>query len=323
METSNRIPHQSNGDHSLPLKEGKGRVSRVSPFLVRTLTGLLFVVVMVGGILWSPLTCGFLFLLVTILGVWEFTGLVNARADVQVNRFITTVAASCLYLGFFGFAAGISAAVSLFVPWLLSIIYLLIAELYLQRENPLNNWAYSLMAQLYVALPFSLLPLLLFQHTASVPAEGVSPRAGAYIILFVFVFLWCSDSGAYCFGSLFGRHKLFPRVSPGKTWEGSVGGGLLTVAVSQLIAFSCPADAAGGEAATVFGLSPLQWAGFAVVVVVFGTWGDLVESLLKRKLGIKDSGRILPGHGGMLDRFDSSLLAIPAAVAYLSVLSLL
>ena len=320
METSNRIPRQSDGDHSLPLREGGGRVS---PFLTRTLTGIVFVAVMVGGILWSPLTCGVLFLLITVLSVWELTGLVNARPDVQVNRFITTVAASCLYLGFFGFAAGISAAVSLFVPWLLSIIYLMIAELYLQRENPLNNWAYALMAQLYVALPFSLLTLLLFQHAASVSVEELSPRAGAYIILFIFIFLWCSDTGAYCCGSLFGRHKLFPRVSPGKTWEGSVGGGLLTVAVSQVLAFCGPADAVGGETLTVFGLSPLQWAGFAIVVVVFGTWGDLVESLLKRKLGIKDSGNILPGHGGMLDRFDSSLLAIPAAVAYLSVLSLL
>lgn len=321
METNDKERNHSTSAPSLPSKKGEGR--GLATFLVRTLTGILFVSVMVGGILWTPLSCGLLFLLITVLSVWEFTGLVNARADVQVNRFITTVAASCLYLGFFGFATGISAAVSLFVPWLLSIIYLLIAELYLQRENPLNNWAYSLMAQLYVALPFSLLPLLLFQHAAAVSVGDVPLRAGAYIILFIFVFLWCSDTGAYCFGSLLGRHKLFPRVSPGKTWEGSVGGGLLTVAVSQLIVFFGPADAVGTEALTVFGLSPLQWAGFAVVVVVFGTWGDLVESLLKRKLGIKDSGHILPGHGGMLDRFDSSLLAIPAAMAYLSVLSLL
>ena len=285
---------QSNNNHS---KGGK-----VSNLITRTLTGILFVGVMVGGILYSPLTCALLFLLITLLSVWEFSGLVNARPDVQVNRFITTLAAVCLYLGFFGYAVGVGAAVPLFVPWL---IYLLVTELYLGRENPLNNWAYSMMAQIYVALPFSLLSLLLFQPAGEVMAVASTPRAGAYLILSIFVFLWCSDTGAYCCGSLLGKHKLFPSVSPGKTWEGSVGGGLLTVAASQLVAAYFPV------------LSAWQWAGFALVVVVFGTWGDLVESLMKRRLGIKDSGNILPGHGGMLDRFDSSLLAIPAVVSYL------
>ena len=307
-----------------------------SVFLTRTLTGILFVIVMVGGILYSPLTCALLFLVITALSVWEFTGLVNAREDVQVNRFITTVAAVCLYLGFFGYAAGIAATVPLFVPWLLSIIYLLIAELYLQRESPLNNWAYSLMAQVYVAMPFSLLPLLLFQTPDMGGTESLS-RAGAYLILFIYIFLWCNDTGAYCTGSLFGRHKLFPSVSPGKTWEGSIGGGILTVAVALLIAFLGPTDSVvesatavfssaetvPAVATTVFGLTPLQWTGFALIVVIFGTWGDLVESLFKRRLGIKDSVHILPGHGGMLDRFDSSLLAIPAVVAYLFTLAVL
>ena len=294
-------------NNSLPNREGGGRVRNL---IVRAITGIAFVAVMVGGILYSPLTCAVLFLIINMLTVWEFTGLVNAREDVQVNRFITTVAAVCLYLGFFGYAAGIAATVPLFVPWLLSVIYLLIAELYLQRESPLNNWAYSLMAQVYVALPFSLLTLLLFQVSDPSATDSL-PRAGAYLILCIFIFLWCNDTGAYCCGSLLGRHKLFPSVSPGKTWEGSIGGGVLTVAASQLVASYLPV------------LTPLEWAGFAFVVVLFGTWGDLVESLLKRRLGIKDSGNILPGHGGMLDRFDSSLLAIPAVVAYLYTLSLL
>ena len=195
-------------------------------------------------------------------------------------------------------------------------MYLLVAELYLQRENPIGNWAHSMLAQIYVALPFSLLALLLFAPTA----EGADPRTRAYLILSVFVFLWCNDTGAYCTGSLLGRHKLFPRVSPGKTWEGSIGGGVLTVVASQLIAWFGPAEMTGECSFVVFGLTPLQWAGFALTVVVFGTWGDLVESLMKRRLGVKDSGNILPGHGGMLDRFDSSLLAIPAVVCYLSCL---
>ena len=130
------------------------------------------------------------------------------------------------------------------------------------------------------------------------------------LVLAVFIFLWTNDTGAYCTGSLFGRHKLFPRVSPGKSWEGSIGGGVLCLAVSQLLSLWLPE------------LTRWEWMGFALTVVLFGTWGDLVESLFKRQLGIKDSGNILPGHGGMLDRFDSSLMAIPAVITYLLFLSI-
>ena len=121
-----------------------------------------------------------------------------------------------------------------------------------------------------------------------------------------------SGSGAYCVGSLLGRHKLFPRISPGKSWEGSIGGAVFVVAAAWAISYFLDDTM----------LTLPQWIGLGLVVVIFGTWGDLVESLFKRTLGIKDSGSILPGHGGMLDRFDSSLLAIPAAVVYLYTLSM-
>lgn len=136
------------------------------------------------------------------------------------------------------------------------------------------------------------------------------------IPLCVFIFLWANDTGAYCSGSLFGKHKLFPRVSPGKSWEGSIGGAIIVLLVAWLIGYL---DAQNGNES---GLTILQWMGLGLVVVVFGTWGDLVESLFKRTLGVKDSGNILPGHGGMLDRFDSSLMAMPAAVIYLYSLTL-
>lgn len=279
--------------------------------ITRALTGIIFVAVMVGGILYHPLSCALLFMFITILTTWEFTGLINKHANVQVSRLIATTASWVLFAAFFAYALGSSRAGLLFALWWLNIAYILISELYLKRVNPLNNWAYALMSQLYIALPFALLSQLLFvQDKAPLEAETFS-RAGAFLILSIFIFLWCSDTGAYCCGSLFGRHKLFPSVSPGKTWEGSLGGGVLTLAVSQLLAHYEPL------------LTPLQWAGFALVVVVFGTWGDLVESLFKRRLGIKDSGKILPGHGGMLDRFDSSLLAIPAIVVYLCALGVL
>ena len=276
-------------------------------FIVRTLTGIVFVATIVISFM-HPTAMILLFGLITALTVWEFTGLVNERQGVQVNRFISTVAAVYLFLAMAGYNSGMTPG-TVFIPYLISIIYLMVAELYLKAEDPINNWAYTMMAQLYIALPFSTINVLAF------------PSFGEYNMLLplsIFVFLWINDSGAYCVGSLLGRHKLFPRISPGKSWEGSIGGGVLVVIVaviiSQLIEKHMPGQST---------LSALGWAGLGLTVVVFGTWGDLVESLFKRTLGIKDSGNILPGHGGMLDRFDSSLLAIPAAVVYLFTLTLL
>lgn len=125
-----------------------------------------------------------------------------------------------------------------------------------------------------------------------------------------------NDTGAYLSGSLFGKHKLFPRISPKKSWEGSIGGGILVLIIAGVIGYY----ANSGNNTHL--LSMPEWIGLGLVVVIFGTWGDLVESLLKRTIGIKDSGNILPGHGGILDRFDSSLLAIPAATVYLYTLSI-
>ena len=134
--------------------------------------------------------------------------------------------------------------------------------------------------------------------------------------LSVFIFLWTNDTGAYCSGSLFGKHKLFPRISPAKSWEGSIGGGVFVLIAAAIVGYF----ANSGE--SLHTLNIPEWMGLGLVVAVFGTWGDLVESLFKRTIGVKDSGNILPGHGGMLDRFDSSLMAIPAAVIYLYTLQL-
>lgn len=282
--------------------------NKIQNLIVRTLTGIIFIVVMIGGILYSPLTNALLFAVITALATWEFTGIMNRQEDVELNRFITTVAALMLFLGFFGYTLSISPTLA-FLPWLVSIVYLMIAELYLQRQRPIVNWALTMMAQFYIAVPFGLLCLL---RTASDPdLYQLLHDDGAIVVLSIFVFLWCSDTGAYCTGSLIGRHKLFPRISPAKSWEGSLGGAVVALAASQVFSYYAP----------VF--NSLEWAIFALIVVLFGTWGDLIESLLKRQIGIKDSGHILPGHGGMLDRFDSSLLAIPAVFIYLCTLAIL
>ena len=279
-------------------------------FITRTITGILFVACIVVCFL-NPTAMSALFALVTGLTVWEFTGLVNNRPAVSVNRFISTVAAVYWFLAMVAFCSGLTPP-TVFIPYLVTLVYLLIAELYTKAEDPVNDWAYTMMAQLYIAVPFSLLSVLAFRSTpAGVMYTYLMP-------LSVFVFLWINDSGAYCCGSLLGRHKLFPRISPGKSWEGSIGGFVFVAAAAALIWYLTD----------LYGVNDLQlnlwqWIGLGLVVAVFGTWGDLVESLFKRTLGIKDSGNILPGHGGMLDRFDSSLMAIPAAVVYIYTLQLL
>jgi len=278
-------------------------------FIIRTITGIIFVAAIVASFL-KPEAMVLLFSIVTGLTVWEFTGLVNERDGVTINRFICTVAGVYLFFAMTYYCCdlyGGQAKSVVFIPYLVTIVYLLVAELYLKQQDPVNNWAYTMLSQMYVALPLSLINVLAFPANTSGMVTFCT-----LLPLSVFVFLWVNDSGAYCVGSLLGRHKLFPRISPGKSWEGSIGGAIFVVAAAWAISYFLD-DAM---------LTLPQWIGLGLVVVIFGTWGDLVESLFKRTLGIKDSGSILPGHGGMLDRFDSSLLAIPAAVVYLYTLSL-
>jgi len=279
-------------------------------FIVRTITAVFFVAAIVSCFL-RPEAMILLFGLVTGMTIWEFTGLVNERENVAVNQMISTVAGVYLFLAMAGYNSGMTPA-AVFIPYLVTLIYLMVAELYLKQPDPVNDWAYTMMSQMYIALPFSMLSVLAFQ------SDDTGIHYTWTVPLSVFVFLWINDTGAYLCGSLLGKHKLFPRISPGKSWEGSIGGGILVMIVAVLVWYLSEQY---GE--NPLGLSAIEWAGLGLTVVIFGTWGDLVESLFKRTLGIKDSGHILPGHGGMLDRFDSSLMAIPAAVVYLYTLSIL
>lgn len=285
---------------------------KMKNLITRSITGVLFVAIIVVCFM-RPEAMILLFALVTGLTVWEYTGLVNQIDGVTVNRFISTAAGVYLFLAIAGFCSGITPS-AVFIPYLLSVIYLFISELYTESKNAINNWAYTMLSQMYVALPLATINILAFRDIGGqVAFSYLTP-------LSIFIFLWANDTGAYCFGSLFGKHKLFPRISPGKTWEGSVGGGILVLVVAAIIGYleSSNADQMVGGST----MSIPEWMGMGLVVVFFGTWGDLVESLFKRTLGIKDSGNILPGHGGMLDRFDSSLMAMPAAVVYLYTLTL-
>ena len=280
-------------------------------FIIRTITAVFFVAAIVSSFL-RPEAMILLFALVTGLTIWEFTGLVNDREGVAVNQMISTVAGVYFFLAMAGFCSGMTPP-AVFVPYLVTLIYLMVSELYLKQEDPVHDWAYTMMGQLYIAVPFSLLNVLAFQSDA----EGI--HYVWTIPLSVFVFLWINDAGAYICGSLLGRHKLFPRISPGKSWEGSIGGGILVILVALAIPHLLPLIMS--PSSFLLSLSSIEFVGLGLVVVIFGTWGDLVESLFKRTLGIKDSGHILPGHGGMLDRFDSTLMAVPAAVVYLYTLT--
>ena len=273
-------------------------------FIIRAITGLTFAALLIGCILYHPLSLILLFSIVAALTIWEFGTIVNNHAGASMNRLISAVAGFYLVFAVGGYQLGMISTRE-FMPYLLTLIYLLVSELYRQEANPLKNWAYAFASQVYIALPFALLSVLGL-HYDSFANEM---RYDFIYPLSVFIFLWMSDTGAYLVGSLLSRYfpaKLFPRISPKKSWVGSIGGCLLClIAAWGIYAFQ-------PEYMTIW-----QWMGLAFTVCVFGTWGDLVESLLKRQVGIKDSGTILPGHGGLLDRFDSALLAIPAAVVYL------
>lgn len=276
-------------------------------FIQRAVTGVLFVIVLVGCILYSPLSFGILFTIISVLSVHEFAQLVSKSSEVSINKTITALGGAYLFLALMSFCTQQSVGARVFLPYLGLLLYMMITELYLKKKNPTGNWAYSMLSQLYVALPFALLNVLAFQNSPETGSVTYNP----ILPLSIFVFIWLSDTGChYCVGSLIGKHRLFERISPKKSWEGSIGGGIFSIASSLGFAHFFPF------------MPGWQWVGLAIVVVIFGTWGDLTESLMKRQLGIKDSGNILPGHGGMLDRFDSALMAIPAAVVYLYALTM-
>lgn len=284
-------------------------------FITRAITGVLFVAIIVVCFL-RPIAMVGLFALVTGMTVWEFTGLVNTKEDVSINRFICTAAGVFLFIAMAGFCGSITPS-SVFIPYLLTIVYLFVSGIYIKTKDPVNDWAYAMMSQMYIALPFSCISILAFRGI--VPTGEVAYNM--LLPLSIFIFLWMNDTGAYISGSLLGKHKLFPRISPGKSWEGSIGGGIIVLIVAALLSWIDSNQFLASLGAMETGMSIIEWMGLGLVVVIFGTLGDLVESLFKRTLGIKDSGNVLPGHGGMLDRFDSSLMAIPAAVIYIYTLT--
>ncbi len=266
----------------------------------RAITGILYVAVIISGICIHPLGFLALFGIITGYMLWEFYGLMGIFEQAKGKLIISCLGGLYLFAAAFLYSNDLIGH-EIFFPYLLFILYTLIAEMYdKQAVNPITNWGYIFLGQLYCAGPFALLNFI-----AAIPDTPGQMLHTPLYVLAIFVFVWMNDTGAYLIGSLFGKHRLFERISPKKSWEGFIGGLVVTALVSQVFYYFVPE------------FSQATWLLFAVVVVIFATWGDLAESLLKRTLKIKDSGNCFPGHGGMLDRFDSILLATPAAYLFI------
>ena len=287
-------------------------------FIIRTLSGLAFTILVIGSILYGPVAFAVVFGTIMVAAVWEYLNITMGKGNLGktlLARTFTMVAAVALFVNMFLVVAyGYDPLYLLFA--VLPVMGIFISNMYVKSynvhqtkevdgkvervPNGYETYPFTLGALVYVALPFSLMSLLLYDKT------------GVYngnMLLSLMVMLWCTDVGAYLLGSTLGQmfgHRLFPSISPKKSWEGFFGGLVCSVA--------------GAVVLRVTGLLELSLAdaiAVGVIICIFGVLGDLVESQLKRNFGVKDSGRIMPGHGGMLDRFDGALLAFPVAIVYI------
>ena len=264
--------------------------------IIRTATGLLFISLIITSFFISPVFFNILFSLFAILAIYEYLTIAKLQgSEPQIALPYLFTATLFLASQLIVYSLSISISFLLFTAFLLLLIP--IFELYRKKEKPLINIGVSVFPFFWIAVPFALAGL--WSH------YFLSGR----FVLALFLIIWLYDSLAYCAGSLFGKHPLLKRVSPKKSWEGFIISAVLTVGLSAVF---CHIPYFTN---TVFS-TPFHWMGFALTIVIFATLGDLVESLFKRSSNMKDSGAILPGHGGILDRFDSFLFACPAGFIY-------
>ncbi len=259
----------------------------------RMVTALVGAIAIIGGVYWGMWGYFIVFLSISFLTLWEFYKLAILD-DMAPLKIWGSFIGACVFSLVFLVQAG------LLLPKFMMLIFPLFAsvfliKLYKREDKPFTQVAYTFLGIIYVTIPFSLLSVIAFD-------------AGAYkfqVIIGMLFILWASDTGAYFSGILFGKKKLFERISPKKTWEGSIGGAFLAFAFAY------------GFSIFFKDLTLMQWFVAAGLIVIGGIYGDLVESLFKRSIAIKDSGTSIPGHGGFLDRFDGLLLASPFVAVYI------
>lgn len=273
----------------------------MNKLLTRAITGSLYVALIVFSlILESSVLFCIVFSLFIILGIWEFQSLTdNKHKNPITGKILDIIGGLILFFSIYLKVNNPEFGIELIVPYIGYIIAKNIYQLYVTSSNVLENWAYSFMGQLFVALPLSLLNII---YTEFNP----------HILLALFIFIWLNDTGAFCVGSLIGKHRLFERISPKKSWEGFWGGLVFCIVTAACFHTWCNSFFQGPEM--------LEWIALSIIVSVFATFGDLSESLIKRSVGVKDSGKLLPGHGGILDRIDSLLMVASAALAFLILL---
>ncbi|RYD82519.1 MAG: phosphatidate cytidylyltransferase [Sphingobacteriales bacterium] len=280
----------------------------MSNFWQRTITGILFVVVLIGATLFSEWSFLLLLFAINILGLWEYCNLFRAK-EYAPHKNVVLILGTVIFLLAASFYNPLMSLEilgqksGLFFPLLLTpiLLTLFIVELYNKEHSPFQRAAVGITGLIYIPISLSYLSRIPYLYGGDMYKNEYE----AYIPISIFILIWSSDTFAYLAGRTFGKHKLFPSVSPKKTWEGFIGGIIGTIGISILLYYS-------------FGIFSIPvWIGLAIIISVFGLWGDLIQSMLKRSLELKDSGTILPGHGGILDRFDSLLFCIPFVAAYL------
>lgn len=259
----------------------------------RAITGFFFIVVLIGAVLLGPYVFVTLFSLIATCCVYEFYRMVHTE-NTQPLLFLG-VGVAAVGLALVGSTLLGLLPYSILPFGIVAVLLLYIAALFRKTAHPIQDVAYSLFGLIYAAIPFIFFMGLGF----------VNGAYDAYIPLGFLILLWTNDTGAYLAGRSMGRRKLFERISPNKTWEGFFGGVVMAVVAGFILSH-------------YFGVFPLWiWVCMGMIIGVFGTFGDLVESMLKRNVGVKDSGNILPGHGGLLDRFDGLLMAAPLVYLFL------
>ena len=276
----------------------------MSNFFRRTLTGVWIVLFIFGGFWLHPVSFFLTGLLLLTGTQYEYFMMISSTG-VKPQMLPGIITGIAVYVLSTLIAAGkIPSDSFLFLIPLISII--MIIELYRKKEKPFDSLAHTFFSVVYIAVPFSMFPFAAFSRNG---IDSILPHSSIQfspaIVLGFLVLLWANDTGAYLIGITFGKHRLMERISPKKSWEGFFGGLLITAAIACLLP-------------GWFGvLCITDWIIISVIISVTGTYGDLAESMLKRSLGVKDSGNILPGHGGFLDRFDSMILSFPLVYLYI------
>lgn len=270
-------------------------------FAQRAATGLTFAGVMVAAILISPWSFIGIFFLITTLGLFEFYKLI--QSDQTKPQVVSGIVISQLLLLILTMALWVGKGLHWLVVSIPLVAVIFIIELYRKKEHPFQNIAVTLAGMIYLTLPVMLMVKIAFGFTP----EDEIPYHGEVIMGCIFL-LWGADTGAYMIGSRFGKHRLFERISPKKSWEGFFGGLFTSFLVAWINSMWFPI------------LTITEWLIVSVIIVITGALGDLVESMLKRSVGVKDSGTLFPGHGGILDRFDGLFISIPFVFFYLVII---